>query len=1569
MVEGEISFGRFRLNLSRRELRRDNKPVRLGRRAFDILCVLASSGGAVVSKDDLMARVWGGIVVEENNLQVHISALRKALEEDGNGESWIVTVPGRGYRLLLPQEPAAAPNPARTRSLQAPDKPSIAVLPFINLSGDPEQEYFADGMVEEIITALSYIRWLFVIARNSTFAYKGQAVDVKRIGRELGVRYVLEGSVRKRGNRVRITTQLIDAETDMHLWANRFDGSLEDVFDLQEEVAASVAGVIEPELQIAEAARAAGRPTADLTAYDLYLRAHAMYWSSARQIPEALRLAEEAIGRDPHYGHALAWAALCCNRLVIDGRSQDRDADRLKGIDYARRALQAARDDPGVLAIAAAVLAYFGEDLDAMTALVDRALALNPSFALGWFFSGQIRRWAGELDTAIAHGETALRLNPRGHIHWPLYLIGSALASSGRFEEAIPKLSLAIENDASAAAPYRWLVACYAHIGRVDEARATLARLRTISSIVIPETSNLRNAEHRELFLSGLRLATGKDNGVRAVTPRVDYASIQHAEAETRQVTALSCELVSLARGADGRGLEDLRESIGEFQRCVSETAGRHRGFIARHLGNNVLVLFGYPEAHEHDAEQAIRAGLELCAALRVLRADMPMRCRVGIATGMVIVDDPVAVGELRELEIVGDPPDQAAWLAASAQPDAVAIDPATRHLIGNLFDCRDLGWIETSRGAEPLRRWQVLEERVVESRFEALHGPVLTPLVGRDDEIDLLSRRWALAKTGNGQVVLVSGEPGIGKSRITAALEERLRGEPHFRLRYFCSPYHQSSALFPFVAQLRHAAGFSRNDLPAVKWQKLEALLALAAPPREDVALLADLLSLPISDRHPLPSLSPQRRKDRTLEALIRQLQGLARRQPVVAVFEDAHWIDPTSRELLDLTIERIRQLPALLIVTFRPEFHPPWTGQEQVSTLALSRLDRHARAALVEQVAGSKRMPAEVVAYIAGHTDGVPLFVEELTRGVLEGGLLREEADRWVLGDKLPAFAIPTSLRASLLARLDRLESARRVAQIGAAIGRDFSYELLSTVSGLCEDHLQAALARLVTAELVLQRGTPPGAVYRFKHALMQEAAHNSLLRNARQQLHAHIAAALETDYPDFIENQPELLAQHYAEAGLPEKAAGYWLRAGKIAAARFANIEALAHLRRGIEAVGCFPDAVTKDRLELDFQFALGPCLRATQGPHSNAYAATCTRARELCERLGDAPEHPHIMHWLAQTHGYRGELPQALDAFTAALGLAESAGNRPAAVNAMRGSGSVLLYMGRFVEARRMFERSLAEFDMCNEAERLATRAAGWDAGVTGMAYMGWTLWVLGYPEMARASAAAALQRAGAIGHPYSQAFAAYYASVLHALCCEPAVAHTHAEHCLALSDEHGFGVWRNLSRAVCGICANQLDPSADSLARVSGELAEFLSTGYQFYITSLYALLSQALLAENQLTPAREIISKGLAIAEQNGERFFEAEFLRLKARALVIEGGSCISSDAERLLEDALAVAQSQKARSLELRAAASLARLRCDQGRRTEARDLLAPVYSWFTEGFDTPDLKEAKTLLDELA
>ena len=511
MENEEIRFGRFRLDLGRPELRRDGQPVRIHRRALGILCVLAEAKGEIVSKDELMARLWPGRIVEEGNLHVHISALRKSLDEYGEGHSLVVTVPGRGYRLsdLTGLRSAPLAEGLMPPQQPLPDKPSIAVLPFQNMSGDPEQEYFADGMVEEIITALSRIRWLFVIARNSSFTYKGQAVDVKQVGRELGVHYVLEGSIRRGGNRVRIAAQLIEAQAGTHLWAEHFDGSLGDIFDLQDQVATSVAGVIEPALQAAEIRRSAARPTADLTTYDLYLRAYAMAVSSSQQTPEALGLMEQVIARDPRYGPALAFAAMCCIRMLYDNRSEDREADRVKGVDFARRALEVAGDDPGTLAEAARALAYLGEDISAMMALIDRALALNPSFARGWYISGVLRVWAGQPDIAIEHLETALRLSPRARVGVSLSAMGAAHFICRRFDEAVSKLLLAIQDDPSYPQPYRNLAACYAHMGRLDDARKIIARLRAITPVVVHDASYLRNAEDRELYLSGLKLAMG----------------------------------------------------------------------------------------------------------------------------------------------------------------------------------------------------------------------------------------------------------------------------------------------------------------------------------------------------------------------------------------------------------------------------------------------------------------------------------------------------------------------------------------------------------------------------------------------------------------------------------------------------------------------------------------------------------------------------------------------------------------------------------------------------------------------------------------------------------------------------------------------------------------------------------------------------------------------------------------------------------------------------------------------------------------------------------------------------
>src|SRR6202047_4649343 len=589
-----------------------------------------------------------------------------------------------------------------------------------------------------------------------------------------------------------------------------------------------------------------------------------------------------------------------------------------------------------------------------------------------------------------------------------------------------------------------------------------------------------------------------------------------------------------------------------------------------------------------------------------------------------------------------------------------------------------------------------------VESRFEAQHKARLTPLIGRDEEFELLLRRWQHAKRGEGCVVVLTGQPGIGKSHIALALEERLQSEPHITLRHFCSAHHTNSALYPFIRQLERASRFERSDSPAEKFSKLEALLMRSGADADRVvAPLVNLLSLPLNDRYHVPEMSPQKRKETTLAALLAQFSSLAARQPVFVIFDDVHWADPNSLALLTVTLEQVQRLPVLLLITARPEFTPPWPGHAHVTTVSLTRLNRNDGAALIDRVTAGKALPKDVMDQILARTDGVPLFVEELTKSVLETGLLQERDDHYVLSHPLPSMAIPSTLHASLMARLDRLAPVREVAQIGAVVGREFSYELLSTVAGLPKERLEEALAQLVRSELVFCRGEVPQAVYTFKHALVRDAAYSGLLKSRRAGLHATIADAFEQRFPEIVEDPPETLAHHLTEAGLIEKAAGYWLQASKRAAMRSANLEAIAHAQRGIEALRHLPDGAGKDRLELDFHLALGPCLIATQGPASNKAIATFARARELCERLGDPPEHLRVMFWLTTASVIRGELPLAQEMIAALLQLTEARGDRPALLNAMRGQAMIRLFMGDASAARELLERAVEAFNASSE----------------------------------------------------------------------------------------------------------------------------------------------------------------------------------------------------------------------------------------------------------------------------
>jgi class 3 adenylate cyclase len=704
------------------------------------------------------------------------------------------------------------------------------------------------------------------------------------------------------------------------------------------------------------------------------------------------------------------------------------------------------------------------------------------------------------------------------------------------------------------------------------------------------------------------------------------------AQAERRQLTVMFCDLVGSTAIAEKLDPEDFGTVIRTFQETCVAAVTRFEGYVAKFLGDGILIYFGYPQAHEDDAERAVRAGLAIVDALSGVEIEQNLQARIGVATGLVVAGDMVGEGVLEQRAVLGETPNLAARLQALAEPNAVVIAPETHALVGETFEFVDLGRHTLKGFAEPVRAWRMIGTRATESRFEASRGTGHTGLVGRETEIAHLEERWRQAKAGVGQVVLVSGEAGIGKSRITQVLRERIAEEPHLRLRYQCSPYYTNSAAYPFIAQLEHAAHFDRDDDGDAKLDKLEALLTQSATGASQVVpLFAALLSLPV-DRYPPLKYSPERQKRETIAALADQMVALAEQQPVLLVFEDVHWCDATSLEALSVMIDRIPNAAVLVVITYRPEFEPPWADRDHATVLALNRLSIEQGANMVIKVTGGKTLPQEVLDQIVAKTDGIPLFVEELTKTVLEAGFLKAVDDAYLLDGPLPPLAIPATLQDSLTARLDRLSPVKEIAQVGACIGREFTHELIAAVSPVRENELQDALQQLVNSELVIRHGE----TWTFKHALVRDAAYESLLRSRRQQLHNSIANALEDQFADQVANQPEIIAHHFTEAGLNERAVPYWHAAGARAVARTAYLEAVSHLERSLSLNAKLPPSLESDRQELDIRLLLATTYMAMFGWATKDAPDTLRAARILAHRLGETEKLVSVLNNISAYH---------------------------------------------------------------------------------------------------------------------------------------------------------------------------------------------------------------------------------------------------------------------------------------------------------------------------------------------
>jgi class 3 adenylate cyclase/predicted ATPase len=1062
---------------------------------------------------------------------------------------------------------------------------------------------------------------------------------------------------------------------------------------------------------------------------------------------------------------------------------------------------------------------------------------------------------------------------------------------------------------------------------------------------------------HRKKLIKAIQASrAAPQSSTRSAETRL--TSTATATAERRHLTVLLCDLVGSTSLSTRLDPEDLGKILSEFQRCCDNAIRRYDGRIGRLMGDGVLAYFGFPTAHEDDAERAVRAALEVVESVSALTLQIAQRLevRIGIASGVVVIGDLIGEGTAREFALVGDAPNLAARLQTLAEPGQILIAPRTRLLLGGLFEFADLGDHNLKGFERPIHVWRVLAAGSASSRFEARTSFELTPLVGRQAELGLLQKQYGKAKRGKGQVVLVSGEAGIGKSRLVVALRARLAKERYGFIPFQCSSYHTSSALHPVIRYLEHAAGITRDSSPAVKLDRLEDLVrGTTEETRSIVPLLAALLSIPTGDRYPQRELTPEQLKHQTFNALLALLQASTAQQPAILVFEDVHWADPTSLELLERIRNNVENWRMLVILLHRPNLALPWAEQPHVTSLTVNRLERGQVSSMVQSLTEGKLLPQSTTDQILAKTDGVPLFVEEITKAVLESAVGGSNDGR---SGTPSTLLVPDTLHDSLMARLDQLAPVKTVAQIAAVIGRDFSFELLKATAPFPESEVQSAIDRLLSSDLVFQSGNLGGPTFSFKHALLRDEAYASILHDQRRKLHGTIAEVLCRDFPEIAATAAEVVAQHYAEAGKAKLAIDYWMEAARQASARSAFVEAGTHLQMALKRLVDLPADAERDNLELQLQRSLGNAFAAAKGFAAAETVEAYRRALELCSSAQSSAQRFAALNGIIAFHITRGDFEQSRTLAEDLLRLADQQIDPMPKLMGHRALGQALFLIGELAPARDHLDNSLELYDAAHHGSL---------APLFSQTYLALASTLLGEVDRGLAFGQAAVQLAEQLRHPHSLCNALAFQAGAHVLCGDPEAAHPVAERTVELASEYAFPLWLAGGRMLRGWANCNLGNVEEGLPELRRSVKALEATGALIWVQFARYLLAQAFAKAEQLADAMKLVDQSLLAVGVTSGRWYEVELHRLKADLLVRTGGS--PAAAEACYQKAMAVAARQGARLWHLRAANALAGLWCTQGRNPEAHAMLAPLAASFDDKIMMPDLQRAKALLAETA